>query len=164
MLDEAVRCTFVDIPLFPIVVWSDHQHEHQLLQKCSSPCDWFVPRASSRSNLHFVFCGWIGNELHQSDVFFHQNSEFRLRRRWLCESVVMSSSSVHALSIRRFRESRLSWYTPIIKSWSVGYTDTPILDTNTGKNASYILKVEDVAATIIDGLKHDYSVIECNMV
>ena len=38
------------------------------------------------------------------------------------------------------------------------------MDTNTGKNASYILKVEDVAATIIDGLKHDYSVIECNMV
>lgn len=45
-----------------------------------------------------------------------------------------------------------------------GYTDTPILDTNSGRDASYILKVEDVAATIIDGLKHDYSVIECNMV
>lgn len=76
----------------------------------------------------------------------------------------MSSSSVHALSIRCFRESRLSWYTSNIKYESLGYTDTPILDTNTGKNASYILKVEDVAATIIDGLKHDYSVIECNMV
>lgn len=82
----------------------------------------------------------------------------------LCVAKVMSSSSVHALSIRCFRESRLSWYTSNIKYESLGYTDTPILDTNTGKNASYILKVEDVAATIIDGLKHDYSVIECNMV
>ena len=44
-----------------------------------------------------------------------------------------------------------------------GYTDTPILDTNTGKNVSYKLSVEDVARTTIEGLKNDYAVIECNM-
>ena len=75
----------------------------------------------------------------------------------------MSSSSLHAEPVRCVRQYCLSRYEMNLHV-RVGYTDTPILDTNTGKNASYILKVEDVAATIIDGLKHDYSVIECNMV
>lgn len=45
----------------------------------------------------------------------------------------------------------------------LGYTDTPILDTNTGKDVSYKLSAKDVAEMIVHGLKHDDAVIECNM-
>lgn len=45
----------------------------------------------------------------------------------------------------------------------VGYTDTPILDTNTGKNIQYKLSPKHVATMIVDGLKRDDAVIECNM-
>lgn len=44
-----------------------------------------------------------------------------------------------------------------------GYTQTPILDTNTGKDMNWILNPKDVAAMVIDGLQCDYAVIECNM-
>lgn len=45
----------------------------------------------------------------------------------------------------------------------VGYTDTPILDTNTGKNIRYKLSPKHVATMIVDGLKRDDAVIECNL-
>lgn len=45
----------------------------------------------------------------------------------------------------------------------VGYTDTPILDTNTGKDIQYKLSPKHVATMIVDGLKRDDAVIECNM-
>ena len=57
----------------------------------------------------------------------------------------------------------LSPYGDYVSIVCPGYTDTPILDTNTGKDMTWKLKPEDVATTIIDGLKRDYAVIECNM-
>ena len=50
-------------------------------------------------------------------------------------------------------------------SWDLllGYTDTPILDTNTGKNVSWKLSPQSVAQMTVHGLERDYSVIECDM-
>lgn len=45
----------------------------------------------------------------------------------------------------------------------VGYTDTPILDTITGRDFAYVMSAKDVATMIVDGLKRDDAVIECNM-
>ena len=57
----------------------------------------------------------------------------------------------------------LSQYGVFVNVVCPGYTDTPILDTNTGKNVSYKLSAVDVARMTVEGLKADYSVIECNM-
>lgn len=146
-----------------LVVWFHPHHKHWFLQECRSSCDGFVSRASPWPDLHSLLGRWTGDELHQSFVLVHKNRELRIRRRYLVESewhtALRCVLSPYGVFVNVVCPGAHCW-----SVWWIGYTDTPILDTNSGRDASYILKVEDVAATIIDGLKHDYSVIECNMV
>ncbi|KAK8827169.1 short-chain dehydrogenase/reductase family protein [Blastocystis sp. ATCC 50177/Nand II] len=78
-------------------------------------------------------------------------------------SPMYSSCKVAVYSFGEALRTMLTPYGVYVNIVCPGYTDTPILDTNTGKNIQYKLSPKHVATMIVDGLKRDDAVIECNM-